>query len=158
MKERMALMKKLTFILIVLIVLGLSGCSTSNNETDKLSKELAEAKELLVEKQGVIEKLQEKNLETLLDADTNYGGFTFKGVLDMTVTVLDKQEGNELYPYYVIATDKDVDHNTPLLLTVERADIYNKIKVGEEHTFKVFVINVIEDNEKHIRYTFSIIE
>lgn len=63
-------------------------------------------------------------------------------------------EGDEKYPFYLIVTDTNTDQNTPLLIVVEEESEYESFVVGNTYKIKVYIINVIENNKNHIRYSF----
>ncbi len=153
-------MKKLSLVLCTLALLLLTGCSSAQKNLDNLKQELAEIRQeleqSLTEKTALVEQNQE--LQNRVKSFEYNDAVSFKGIVKMTVTVLDKLPGSELYPYYVLATDRDVDHNTPLLLTTESKQVYEALVVGQEYTFRVFVINVVQREDNHIRYTFTIID
>jgi hypothetical protein len=152
-------MKKSLLVLTLLLLLFISGCATDQDtEREALRSQLETAQQDLIKFNKEIERLSETNesLQSSLEEYANNESISFKDVVKMTVIVLDKQSGTDLYPYYIIVSDTDVDFNTPLLLTIEDRAAYNKIVVGEEYTFDVFITNVIEENKTHIQYSFSI--
>lgn len=152
-------MKKIKLLVVALLVLVITGCAGSqDSERDALRTQLEMAQQDLIKFDKKIQSLEEEvsSLQASLEDSLNGESITFKDTISMNVTVLNKQKGTDLYPYFIIVSHPDVDHNTPLLLTTDNPATYNKIEVDEEYTFDVYVINVIEDNKSHVRYSFII--
>ncbi len=133
-------MKKFKVLMVAILVFGLVGCSSSkaiNEQNEKL----------------------DKILEAVTKEDENVGlpgVYTFKDFVEMEVKVLSKIEGSELYPYLLMVTDEDVDHNTPLIIAVESKELYDTINVDEDYKMKVYVINVVEENNTKTRFSFML--
>ena len=134
-------MKKILLGFVVLILVGCSGTGSAN---DSKIKEL----------EAEVLALQEKLNNFGGDAESREG-ITFKDKVVIKMNVLDKMEGDTLFPHQVVATPLDRDHNTPQLLTTS-AEIYDTLEVGKEYMMEVYYTFVVE--EGNIRFESSIIE
>lgn len=72
--------------------------------------------------------------------------------------ILNKIPGDDLYPYYIIATMKDVDHNTPLILTTDSKETYDDLAIGYSYDLDVHVETVVDKTNNNIRFVFTIFE
>ena len=79
---------------------------------------------------------------------------SFKDVVKIQVKVIQKLEGDELYPYYIIVTQEDRDHNTPLLITVDNFNSYQKFNEGKTYELNVHVEAVIDRGNNVIRFMY----
>lgn len=148
-------------ILCLLLVLVISGCTNQGNS----KKEVESLNKTINTLETKVETLEEENaslgdeVNTLKKSFDNYEydeAMSFKDVVEIRVKILQKQEGDDLYPYYIIATQEDRDHNTPLLITVDNASIYDKFDVGSVYDINVHVEAVVDRNNNVIRFMYSL--
>ncbi|HZJ87345.1 MAG TPA: hypothetical protein VFC75_03885 [Erysipelothrix sp.] len=132
-------MKRYSILLIVLLFL-VSGCKANN---DALKR---------------IEELEKENkmLETLLADRPIEQVYTYKDEMELEVIILDKLQLDDETKNYLLVTQLDVDHNTPLVIAVHQESAFKKFEVGEETTIKVYVITVVEDD--HQRFEFFLVD
>jgi predicted nuclease with TOPRIM domain len=119
------------FILCVVLVI-LSACSYQNQNKDELEalNERITTLELELEKaKKENSELNDQNikLKQLFEGYDYNDAISFKDTIKLEAKVLHKQEGDDLYPYYIIVTMADRDHNTPLLLTTDSKDTYDQV-------------------------------
>ena len=153
------MIKKLLF---TLMVIALTACTTQNTP----SNELSESNNKIVEIESKLEETLEKN-DTLiteiatLEEKINFsipGHVSFKDFIKANVEILQKLEGDDLYPYYIIGTMEDRDHNTPLLITVDDASRYEEFEVGKSYDLDIYVEVVIQPDDNSARFMYSLIE
>lgn len=71
--------------------------------------------------------------------------------------MLEKQKGDALHPFYVLVSQEDVDHNTPLLLTIEDEALFNNYEAGKIYDFKVYTEVVAHKESGNVRFMFMIV-
>ena len=158
-------------LLICLTLIILSGCTNQTQlkeENEELSRQIinleSKLDEELEKNEELILKLneeQEKNTElvdenTRLELFLEYGAYSFKDVISINAEIIQKQEGDNLYPYYIIVTMEDRDHNTPLLITIQDSETYNQFDVGEKYDLNVFVQVVINPENDQARFMYML--
>lgn len=123
----------------------------AKEERLSLEEQYGPSAEIITELQAELEKykLQIESFET-------GDGFKYSDTIPMKLKVLRKELGTDLYPYFIIATDLDEDHNSPILLTVEKKALYDSIKEGDVKTFKVGIIHYIQREFDKARFSFSL--
>lgn len=152
-------------LIMLLVILSLTACTAPNTDSkDKLNEKLTNEVELLKNQIGELEKknskLSDENI-TLKQSLTGYDysdTISFKDVLELDVIILNKIPGDDLYPYYIIATMKDVDHNTPLILTTDSKETYDDLAIGYSYDLDVHVETVVDKTNNNIRFVFTIFE
>lgn len=142
--------KKLGCFIIGLLIF--TGCSSQNTaEIETLNQTI---KQLETEVQTI--KEENTALKQSFEGYDYSQAMTFKDVINIRAKVLDKQPGDDLYPYYILVTMDDVDHNTPLLLTTDQLTMYDSLKEGETYDLKVFVQVVIDRENDVIRFMYTL--
>lgn len=139
-------MKKIrNFSIILFVLVMLVGCGNGKDELTKVKSEN--------------EKLQNeiKELKDLQNSPT------IKDTIEMKVLILNKSTSKDYdfkkdapNSFYIIATDDDLDHNTPLMISVKPED-YEKLEVGTEYTLEVYVISLYDRDEAHFRNEITLL-
>lgn len=130
-------MKKIIPILLVLFVLV--GCTSQQD--------------LKAENERLLEENESLRKETENPTVINTVNDTF----DEKIKILEKLEIDDEYGW-VIGQVGDVDHNTPVLFSVERT-LFDQITVGDEKTYHIYVrvSQLSEDSNEKYRYEFMIL-
>lgn len=160
MLERTNKMKN-RILIIILSLLSLGACTNAETENvealNKRIKELEISQLALTEENDTL-KAQNEAIDVSLNEYGYPSSIKYKDVLDIKAKVLDKQKGDSLYPFYVLVTQEDVDHNTPLLLTVEDEATFNNYEVDKIYDFKVYTEVVAHKESGNVRFMFMIKE
>ena len=144
-------------LLICLTLIILSGCT---NQT-QLKEENDELNRQITNLESELNKEQERNTELVDEVDVlrrhlDNHAISFKEVITINAEIIQKQEGDNLYPYYIIVTLEDRDHNTPLLITVDDSETYNQFDVGEKYDLNVHVQVVINPENDQARFMYTL--
>lgn len=149
-------------ILICLTLIILSGCTNQTHlkgENDELKRQIINLESKLNEEREKNTKL----VNEITELKQSFEGYepndviSFKDSIKINAKILQKQEGDNLYPYYIIVTMDDRDHNTPLLIAVENITTYNQFKEGEKYDLNVYVEAVIDRKNNVIRFMYTIL-
>ena len=149
-------------ILICLTLIILSGCTNQTHlkgENDELKRQIINLESKLNEEREKNTKL----VNEITELKQSFEGYepndviSFKDSIKINGKILQKQEGDNLYPYYIIVTMDDRDHNTPLLIAVENITTYNQFKEGEKYDLNVYVEAVIDRKNNVIRFMYTIL-
>ena len=149
-------------ILICLTLIILSGCTNQTHikgENDELKRQIINLESKLNEEREKNTKL----VNEITELKQSFEGYepndviSFKDSIKINAKILQKQEGDNLYPYYIIVTMDDRDHNTPLLIAVENITTYNQFKEGEKYDLNVYVTAVIDRKNNVIRFMYTIL-
>lgn len=149
-------------ILICLTLIILSGCTNQTHlkgENDELKRQIINLESKLNEEREKNTKL----VNEITELKQSFEGYepndviSFKDSIKINAKILQKQEGDNLYPYYIIVTMDDRDHNTPLLIAVENITTYNQFKEGEKYDLNVHVEAVIDRKNNVIRFMYTIL-
>lgn len=148
--------KILTCLLLVLVISGCANQNSSNTEIEDLNKKIhtldSEVLELEAKNTSLVDEINV--LKKSLDYNEYDKIISFKDVVKIQVKVIQKLEGDELYPYYIIVTQVDRDHNTPLLITVDNFNSYQKFNEGKTYELNVHVEAVIDRGNNVIRFMY----
>lgn len=148
--------KILTCLLLVLVISGCANQNSSNTEIEDLNKKIhtldSEVLELEAKNTSLVDEINV--LKKSLDYNEYDKIISFKDVVKIQVKVIQKLEGDELYPYYIIVTQEDRDHNTPLLITVDNFNSYQKFNEGKTYELNVHVEAVIDRGNNVIRFMY----
>lgn len=148
---------------IIIMALGmLTGCRQEYNsvQLEELSKEVSSLQSQL---ESVIQEkidLTHENirLKNLFDGYEYEDKISFKDRVQLKAKVLEKKEGDDLYPYYIIVTMEDRDHNTPLLVTLNDEEMYKNLQVDKEYDLDVFVTSIVDKDNGVIRFMYMLLE
>lgn len=148
--------KILTCLLLLLVISGCANQNSSNTEIEDLNKKIhtldSEVLELEAKNTSLVDEINV--LKKSLDYNEYDKIISFKDVVKIQVKVIQKLEGDELYPYYIIVTQEDRDHNTPLLITVDNFNSYQKFNEGKTYELNVHVEAVIDRGNNVIRFMY----
>lgn len=140
----------------------LTGCRQEYNsvQLEELSKEVSSLQSQL---ESVIQEkidLTHENirLKNLFDGYEYEDKISFKDRVQLKAKVLEKKEGDDLYPYYIIVTMEDRDHNTPLLVTLNDEEMYKNLQVDKEYDLDVFVTSIVDKDNGVIRFMYMLLE
>lgn len=137
----------------------MSGCT--NQEHSK--KELESLNQTIQTLETKVQTLEEKNTslnDEIISLKQSFDSYeydetmSFKDVIQIPVKILQKQKGDDLYPYYIIATQEDRDHNTPLLIAVEHQSLYDKYDEGSIYDVNIHVEVVVDQDHNVIRFMY----
>lgn len=146
-------------VIMLLLIFVVSGCSIQGNskkEIEALNKKIStldtEVQELETKNTDLVEEI--KILKESFDNYEYKEVISFKDIINIRVKVLQKQEGDDLYPYYIIVTQEDRDHNTPLLIAVDNLSDYEKFEKGNTYDLDVHVETVVDRTNNVIRFMY----
>lgn len=134
-------MKKIKTVVLLILGLALVGCSNDSSSIEEQNEKLDQ----------ILDQVTKNNEKTGLP-----GVFTFKDYVDMEVIVLNKIDGGELRPNLLMVTDKNTEHNTPLIISVDDKELYDSINVDSVYNMQVYVTSVIEKEASHTRFEFTL--
>lgn len=149
-------------MLICLTLIILSGCTNQN----LLKEENYELSRQITNLESELNKEKEKKAELASEiaaVKQSFDGYefddviSFKDVITINAEIIQKQEGDSLYPYYIIVTMEDRDHNTPLLITIQDSETYNQFEEGEKYDLSVHVQTVIDRENDVIRFMYMLL-
>lgn len=157
MLERTNKMKN-RILIIILLLLSLSAC-TSADSVEALNEKIKdlEISQLALTEENDTLKAQNEVTDVPLNEYGYPSSIKYKDVLDIEAKVLEKQKGDALYPFYVLVSQEDVDHNTPLLLTIEDEALFNNYEAGKIYDFKVYTEVVAHKESGNVRFMFMIV-
>lgn len=135
-------------LLLCLFVVVLSGCT---NQSEKAEIEtLKQANEDLTK--------EVNNLKRAFDGYDYTNEVSFKDVITINAKVLEIIEGDPLYHHYLIVTQDDVDHNTPLLIGLEDSSLKDKFVIGKSYDLSIHTQLVVDKESNIARFMYVLMQ